>query len=191
MIGVARLLTAGAAFVGAIAAPASAQSSEQSIDSLGNGPASFERVGEVLVNAMLCQPFGYSLDHDGLVAWTEGQVSALADQTDGYDRNDARLRLNRAATDHYWFVRDRYELAFELGNQTGYFSPQRFRLQYRKKCADLDSSSDVGAYFAKRGEEPRKLELLDQVGSIMLSDATVRRFARAYPPYLAETLGRR
>lgn len=147
--------------------------------------ASYERVGEVIVNAMICQPFGYSVvEREGLALWTERQVSALAEQTEGYDREDAVRRVNRAATSNYWFVRNRYEGAFALVNLTAYYNPQRFRSRYRDKCAELANSSDVGAFFSKTHEEPDTLELLAQVRNVMYSDAVVEQFERAYPPYL-------
>lgn len=172
--------------------PLAAQSTDSDLSlPMATGPASFERVGEVLVSAMVCQPFGYSVDREGLAVWAQTEVSSLANQTDGYGREDVLLRVNRAATARYWFLRNRYLGAFRLENQSGRYGARQFTREYRDHCATLSESSYAGDYFAKTSKEPRRLELMARMRSVMLNDETVRLFARAYPPYLGYTLGLR
>ena len=178
---------AAVALSSATPAIAVAETHPLSSDQLSGERASYERVAQVLINAMICEPFGYSVDRDGLTQWTHGQVNLLVDQAEGNERRDVHLRMNRAATSRYWFVRNRYVGALNNVNLTGRYNPRQFTLKYRKVCADLASASDVGTYFKKTGEEPQYLTLLARARSALLRDEVAQRFKRAYPPYLGQS----
>ncbi len=168
---------------------APAQTSSPARVSSPDARVSSERVAEVVIDGMICQAFGYSPDWEGLSNWTEKQVDALAAQTSGLDREGAVRRLNRRATSRYWFVRNRYDGALALVDQTGFYNTRRFISRFRDRCGELDGSVDAGKLISRTGEEPDTLELMASVRAVMFNEETLKTFKRAYPPYLGEAIG--
>ena len=108
----------------------------------------YEKIAVAVSSVQTCEQLGYTVDREGLVAWTkQAQQSAMAS---GLSEAEARARLEQAVNAQHAADFERFADAKRMEHSEELVS--RNNRLWRSRCSGLAEKPSSAAYFTKAGD---------------------------------------
>ncbi|MXO50787.1 hypothetical protein GRI42_05640 [Erythrobacter gaetbuli] len=108
----------------------------------------YEKIAVAVSSVQTCEQLGYTVDREGLVAWTkQAQQSAMAR---GLSEAEARARLEQAVNAQHAADFERFADAKRMEHSEELVS--RNNRLWRSRCSGLAEEPSSEAYFTKAGD---------------------------------------
>ena len=108
----------------------------------------YEKIAVAVSSVQTCEQLGYTVDREGLVAWTkQAQQSAMAS---GLSEAEARARLEQAVNAQHAADFERFADAKRMEHSEELVS--RNNRLWRSRCSRLAEEPSSAAYFTKAGD---------------------------------------
>lgn len=108
----------------------------------------YEKIAVAVSSVQTCEQLGYTVDREGLVAWTkQAQQSAMAS---GLSEAEARARLEQAVNAQHAADFERFADAKRMEHSEELVS--RNNRLWRSRCSGLAEEPSSAAYFTKAGD---------------------------------------